>query len=68
MHPRKRLMFKNRDRARQTAEHVAAAPPVTPVVEKVAPVTPVVEKVAPQAKSSKKASATKKSVVTLKKK
>lgn len=84
MHARKRLMFKNRDRARKAANHAAAAPatpvvekvaPVTPVAEKVAPVTPVVEKVAPvaekvapKARPLKKTSTTKRSAVTSKKK
>ena len=64
MHARKRLMFKNRDRARKAANHAAAAP-VTPVVEKVAPVA---EKVAPKARPLKKTSTTKRSAVTSKKK
>ena len=74
MHARKRLMFKNRDRARKAANHAAAAP-ATPVVEKVAPVTPVAEKVAPvaekvapKARPLKKTSTTKRSAVTSKKK
>ena len=81
MHARKRLMFKNRDRARKAANHAAATPvtpvvektaPVTPVVEKAAPVVektaPVVEKAAPKAKPFKKTSTTKSSAITSKKK
>ena len=68
MHPRKRnyLRLKARQSEEVVVEEVKA--PAAPVVEKAAPKASVDAAPAPQARSSKKASATKKSVVTLKKK
>ena len=62
MHPRKRLMFKNRDKARQEAaikaEHVAPEAPITETAEVEVEATPAITETATKAVKKPKAVST----------